>query len=87
MEPIISTKLVGVKWCLQKMLSHRPLIADISRDILQQMEAWSLVYYRIAVGRSPVRDYIVSLDERQRARVTFDLDRSEGFWECVWATT
>lgn len=43
------------------------------------MDEWSLAYYRAQTGRSPVKDYIAGLDERQRARVTFDLDRLKAF--------
>lgn len=43
------------------------------------MSAWSLIYYETPGGRCPVKEYLLELDARERARVTFDLDLLEEY--------
>ncbi|MCL5959731.1 MAG: type II toxin-antitoxin system RelE/ParE family toxin [Chloroflexi bacterium] len=41
------------------------------------MSEWSLVYYETAKGRCPVQEYLDSLDDREAARILYDLDLLE----------
>ncbi len=40
---------------------------------------WSLVYYETASGRCPVQEYLDNLDDREAAKILYDLDLLEDF--------